>query len=474
MYRREKRIPTLIALFIIFLGISGTVFIDRFTVNLSTSAKQNQLPKEVHVTDVSERSFIVSWFSDEPTVGSVNISNNAFSAIYLDDLDNDNVARPRISHYITVKNLSEDTLYNIKIISGSSKCKSKDECPTFIQKTPQRLPAFSSLPPVKGQAITKDNQPANGAIVYLMVGKSAPISSRIDSAGLWVIPFHNLRNQDLTDRPNLPDDEVVQITIRSSLKEEATAVIDLKSIRQNLTLPNMQLGNSYNFINLVSKKDLFAQKNYSQNILGVQTKITNPTPFLSTSKTNDKPPLDFIFPNQDGEPTTDTRPRFNGTGSKGSILNITVNSTPQQGQTTVGQDGIWVFRPNTPLAPGVHTITVQGLDENGKIISYARKFIVLKSGESVLGEATSSGNLTATPTPTVYTTPTSTPTIIASPTAITPSPTVSPSPAPTVFMPTATPTPLPPPPTGDLQPLILISIISTIIMFIGVKLFISI
>lgn len=474
MYRKEKRIPTILALLIIFLGVSGTVFFDKMATGFTTSANPGISPQEVHITDISDKSFTVSWLTAKSTTGSVVISNNAFSAIYLDDLDNDNISRPRTTHYISVKNLNEDTAYNVKIISGGSKCNSQEGCPIFTQKTPVRLPVFSSLPPVKGQIVTKENEPANTAIVYLMIGQSAPLSGRVDSSGLWVIPFHNLRSSDLTGQPDLADDNIVQITVKASMEETATAVTDVKTIRQNLTIPILQLGSSYNFINLESKKDLIAKNLNDRKILGAQTKTNTPTSLppidnnISPTKT-----IDILFPKQNGDSTIDNRPRLRGTGPKDTTLNITINSTPQTAKIRVGPDGIWSWSPPKTLTPGTHTVTIQGYDKKGNLISETKQFTVLKSGEGfILGEATASASLTPTVTATPGAATSPSPSITpaqttVSPTVI-PSPTILNSPTPTIFVPSSTP--VPPPIGGNFQPALLLFGVSSTLLLIGAKL----
>ena len=123
-------------------------------------------------------------------------------------------------------------------------------------------------------------------------------------------------------------------------------------------------------------------------------------------------------------------------------LLIIVNSTPQSGKVTVGDDGTWSWRPPKVLEAGIHNLSIQGNDDNGNLITVTRKFIILKSGEAVLGESTPSASLTPSP--------------IASPTLnLTPiiSQTVSPTTIPTSIpittpIPTSTEIPTRPPTSG--------------------------
>lgn len=445
MYRKEKRIPSILALFILFFAIGGIVYFDRSLHLFTSSAKGEPVPEEIHFTNVTDSSFTVSWVTATPAIGSVIVSEQSHSTILLDDLDVDNMSRPRTTHYITVKNLKENTSYSVKIISGDHRCLRKNLCPTFTQKTGVKVHQTTSLPPVHGTILTYADKPAVGAIIYLTAGKSLPLSTRTDSLGLWVISFNNLRPQDLTSlsKVDIGDNDFVQMTAQSGAGQTSTAIIDVKSIRQNLTIPPTQIGNSYNFIELASKKDLLASLN-NQNTLGAQTQ-NYPTPHLSNKNISIKPnTFDILFPQKEGETTTDNRPRLRGVGPAGKKLLITINSSVQTAQVIIGSDGTWSWRPRA-LAPGTHYISIQGYDEKGKLITMKRKFIVLKSGEQVLGEeATPSATLTPTtaksPTPTMSTVSTPTPTSPPSPTlvfTITPTRYISPTETPPIIPPRA-------------------------------------
>lgn len=471
MYRKEKRIPTLLALIILIFGVGGAVYLDQSTQQLQSSAASTAKPLDIHFTNISDNSFVVSWITEQPAIASVVIKDGTSSIIYIDDLDNDNIPRPRSTHYVTIKNLKENTSYSVKIVSGDLKCSNNDLCPTLTQKTAPKLPILSALPPARGNLITQADLPAQGTIVYLTIGKSYPLSGRVDTSGLWVIPLANLLTQDLLSRLEIADNDIIQITAQLSPSETTQALIDVKSIRENLTIPAMQIGKTYNFVNLLSKKGLFANST-NQRILGTQIQV-NKIPIISTAEIS-KNTIDILFPRQDQDVTTDNRPRLRGTGIPGKQLLITINSTPQTGRVTVTSDGAWEFRPSRPLSPGTHHISIQSYDETGNLVTLSKTFIVLKSGESVLGEATTSATLT----PTIYlsvtpfTTPTITPSYVSPTLSTTLPPTITLTPTiwitPTNGFTTAMPS-VKPPPTGITQPTLVILATSISLILIGVK-----
>lgn len=421
MYRKTKKIPTIFAIFLL-LSIITTVFaIDKQFINNYTKASGSGKPQNVHFSNISDNSFTLSWLTEESTIGSIDFVADKFKISLLDDLDSDNITRPRNTHSVTIKNLEPDTNYNVTI-RGGLKCNNTENCPSFTQKTGMKIPSTLSIPPIKGSLSDEYGKPANTALIYVLAGKSALVSTRVDSAGLWVIPLSNLRTQDLLSRIPLSDDDLIQITARFGLNRTSTSIIDIKTIRQNLSVPPMQIGNTYNFINMISKSGSLTLSQ-EKTVLGDQ------------DYKHDNKGLSIFFPKEENDTTIDSRPRLRGSGIPGKEINITVNSETQTTKVVVSADGSWNFRPDRNLPPGIHTITIDGLDSSGNKVVISRKFIVLKSGESVLGDATASATLT----------PTIAPTLLPQPSPTTPQPTIQPSftPAPTLI-PTSFISPTPP------------------------------
>jgi len=145
---------------------------------------------------------------------------------------------------------------------------------------------------------------------------------------------------------------------------------------------------------------------------------------------------------------------------------VTVNSQPQIDRITVNDDGIWTWRPPKPLPPGTHQISIQGYDEQGNLVTVTRKFIVLKSGERVLGEATASATMTPTVKPSPSTTPL--PTSIQNPTLAPNSPTPQTSPT-FIPSPTSIPATATPPRSGNITNSLILLGGGVSLIFFGLK-----
>lgn len=466
MYRTQKKIPTLLALFLLLSGLTAATFLTQNYQSLNSLASTPAVPEDIHVSNVTESSFSVSYITATDVVGSIEVSTNTQKFIFLDDLDTDNTPRPRKTHMITAKKLTEQTAYTIKINGTENTCKQERFCPIISQITAPKLSTPLTLPPMHG-SVLKDSKgaPAVSALIYAQVGKNALLASRVDSSGLWVIPLSNLHTNDLSSHALVNDDDLVQITVKLTSDAIATAVVDIKSIKQNYPVPAITIGNTYNYVNLSSKKDLFA-RDLNQRILGVYSSVSPTiTPSLS------RPSNVFVsFPKQDFDTTPDTRPRIRGTGKPNTQILITVQSNPQIAKITIGKDGSWTFRPPKELIPGVHQLSITSYDDFGNVLTLKRSFVVLKSGEQVLGDSTPSASITPTDapsaTPTIEPTNTPLPTPLNTLTPAPPTPTNNPTlpPPPTSIV---NPTSLPQPKTGNVEPVFYILGGGSVLLFIG-------
>jgi len=100
--------------------------------------------------------------------------------------------------------------------------------------------------------------------------------------------------------------------------------------------------------------------------------------------------------------------RFRGIARAGSTLRLTIEPVHMEAVVESNEDGIWEFQNVSALKAGAYTLNVNSEEEQA---STSVSFHIGKNGETVLGEATASGSLTTTPTPThSATTPTLVPT----------------------------------------------------------------
>ncbi len=410
MYRHQTRIPTLVALFILLFGIGGGILLVETSHPFSSSADISSIPKNIHISNISDSQFSISFTTDKSTTGYVRYTdNNSTNLTAFDDRDVDGKAKNYSTHYVSLTNLKENTNYFFKIISGNASFDNNGEF--YHQITGPKIATALSIDPAYGVILQPNDKPALGAIVYLTIGKSLPLSTLVKSDGTWLIPLNTSRTQDLLNRPQIGSPEIIQISVVFDQNLSASAITDTKN---DTPLPTMNLGKSYDFRNLQGvKKTAIARSIVKDQVLGatVAAATQNSIPSPTYSK------IDILFPGNLGT-TSDTKPLIKGVGIPGKGVVITVNSTPMVSEVTVSLDGTWSFIPSQALAPGEHSVSITTSDANGKTVTLTKKFIVLKSGESVLGESTPSGTQTPFLSPTVF--PTISPIITFGPTTSTP------------------------------------------------------
>src|SRR3989344_1181660 len=232
MYRKEKRVPTILALLLIFAGIGGTLYLDGTWQSMTIKAQPSPAPSDVHFTNISDNSITVSYITGEPAIGAIKINGPNKKITQIDDQDITGGVKSRHTHVFTIKDLNAESLYSITILSANNNCQTK-KCPEFVQRTGARLTNLLNLPPVSGQIIDPENNPVAGAIIYLIAGKAAPLSGRSDKLGMFAIPLNNLRTQDLLKRPETENPDLIQITVKNIVSQYASVVTNLELIKKN-------------------------------------------------------------------------------------------------------------------------------------------------------------------------------------------------------------------------------------------------
>lgn len=404
MYRKQARIPTLAALAILLFGIGGGIFLVETSKPTTSQANATVTPTELQITNVTDTMFTVSWITSGQATGYVSYwdSNSPHLNAY-DDRDEDGKPKKYTTHHVTIRNLKENTPYSFQIQSDGFVFDNSGAA--YTQITGPKLATTTSLDPAYGVILSSSQAPATGTIVYLTIGKSQPLSTLVKTAGTWLIPLNNLRSQDLFTRPDISNSDVIQIRAVLSKSQFLSATTDIKN---DSPVPTMTIGKTYDFRNLQTKA---GNKLGSPSVLGATQVPLSPSPtpkkILST--------IDFVFPSRDGDTTFDKKPDIRGVAVPGKDVVLVFSNPTQSGKATVKSDGTWSYKPTISLHPGKVTVNITTVNDSGTSVSQSRSFIVLKSGEQVLGESTPSGTLVPTssllPSPTVsYEFPTATPT----------------------------------------------------------------
>ena len=434
----QKKMPTLLGLILIIIGIGVTSYLVNKGIIFTSKASPSQNPENIKITNVSDSAFTVTYTTQDNVFGSINYgASSSLGQTALDDRDS--VSRaivPHQVHSITANNLTSATTYYFSITSADSKYLN-GTTPFSIQTGPQIQTSPSAQKPATGKIVLPDGTPASESLVYLFDDQSQVISTLTKSDGSYILPLNSLRTKDFSSYEDLaPDSTLKMIVVTNTLSSNI-----LLSTSQINPIPAITLSNNYDFTTSGSPVSSQSAQIASSSGFPKFSTGDNFTPTIQTPTKN--------------EGLSDTQPDFTGTGAPNQTVIITIHSnSPITSQVTTDANGNWEYRPNTPLSPGNHTITIQTKDQNGILKTITQSFTVYAAGTQIANTSTTQATLSTTPTPIPTPTPTQSPTQTPTPTLIL-TPTASAAPTTIAVLPLS-PTPIAPtitpPPTNTILP----------------------
>ncbi len=423
----DKRIPTLLGVFLIVVGIGITSFLVEKGIIVVGHANPSANPQNIRITNITDTSFTVSYSTDAQVLGSLNYGTGpSLGQTALDDRDQQTGSLTNHTvHSITVRNLSPTSKYYFSITSGQDKFVNNGVPFEIVTAA-----AISSPPsdekPIIGKVVLPDGNSPSEAIIYITTDNAQVISSLIKSDGTYLIPLNSLRSSDLSSYLDFSKvNNLKMLVYGDGLSSNVTL-----SINQINPVPTVTLSKDYDFStgsgpvpapSATSSSEF--QQQQSETFPSAKPGIVSNGPTLITPKEN--------------QSFSDQQPVFQGTGQPNQTVKIEIHSDQTiTAQVTADGNGYWSFRPATPLAPGVHTISITTPDANGILRTITQTFTVYAAGSQV-NPVANPPTSTPTPTPAPSQSPSPAPTQTPTPT---PLPSVSPAPTPTIA-PTLTPTP---------------------------------
>ncbi|MBI2019802.1 fibronectin type III domain-containing protein [Candidatus Daviesbacteria bacterium] len=242
----KLRIPTLLGLSVIGIGIIAGVYLVIREQTFFSQASINLTPKNILITNTTDTSVTISWQTDAPASSFVNFGKDSISEhTALDDRDSD---RPtsRLTHYVTLKNLVPNTSYQFRITSS----KIFSEINKF--QTAQEDPESNGFNPIIGSVLDGEN-PLDEGIVYLSISGADTQSALIKRVGNFLIPISLMRTEDLSTIYKPSENDNVKLTVISP-KGEATTLIKLSDSQK--PLPPLRLGEKIDLTSQISEEEL--------------------------------------------------------------------------------------------------------------------------------------------------------------------------------------------------------------------------
>lgn len=229
------KIPTILGLGIILIGISSGLFLVLREQILISRASPDITPikDSVTFTNIEDSTVTVSWQTANPAASFVTYGKSGpGEQTALDDRDK-GFPNPHIVHYVTLENLLPKTEYQLKIMTG------RVSSDIFRFKTASPATTQSNFGPVIGSVLEND-KPIPEGVAYLSISSTTVQSSLIKDLGSFLIPLSRIRQSD--------DETIAKLTVIAKngqsialfkLKTTGTSLPVLK-IGQNLDLTTTQ------------------------------------------------------------------------------------------------------------------------------------------------------------------------------------------------------------------------------------------
>jgi len=377
MYKTVK-IPTLLGLIALIGGLIGGIVMINSRQQLVIKAAVAPTPQGVAISNITDRSFTVSWTTTFPASGFIKlIPQGKPERIILDDRDKDKSSQnKRTVHYVAVDSLSPSEAYKF-VIGGDNSQFDQNGSPFSVRIAP----ALSSAPQsdiASGVILSENGQAAEGIIVYIQIPGGQLASALSDGNGRWAVPLSAVRTENGDSWLNY-DLSATVYAVKADGGPAGTADAVLTTAIDK-PAPPLKLGNSYDFRN--SKEPVLSgggkQKTSSGKAVSNEIKINSLFNFSSlgpVTPLNESLTLDN--PKKEGEIIYTGKPEFFGSGPAGSSVEVVIESANLiTGETEVDTGGNWSFPATANLNDGNHTITLKWTDANGIVKSLKRSFVV--------------------------------------------------------------------------------------------------
>lgn len=409
--KQERRIPTILALSLLFFLAVGLGLVEKKRIFFSR-ADQQITPLEVRITNITDNSFVVSWVTARETSGLVRLLTGNGERVFPDLRDRTGELSQFTTHYVEVVGVKSNQDHRFLIISGGKEFFLSGNNPYHVRTAPLFSGELPRANLASGTVETVDGQPAEGAIVYLTIEGISPLSSLVTGEGNWAVSLAKAFSSDLTGLASYQEGEIVEeIFVQGGRLGTAAARVYTEN---DDPVPPIILGGDYDF----TQEDQAETDSYLEPATPSSTEHSRLEGLEIDDLSAEKP---FIILNpEEGEIISFPRPEIFGTGPRGAKVKIILESpTTYEAEVEIDQSGSWRWTPPHDLAPGVHTLRISYLNpQTGQEETFVRSFVLAASdSETPSFTATPSSKITS-PTPVLTATlaPTATPTIVIEPT----------------------------------------------------------
>lgn len=404
------KIPTYVGIVLLALILGITIIISKNNSLNRLQAVPSSTPVSIAITNINISSFSISYTTSEPTTGVISFGEtNSVGQIVLDDKDSGGSSKPHTLHYFSIKNLKPDTKYYFNILSDNTVF-NNNGAPYDMRTAPVISANTQTARTVRGTILLPDGSKPKEAAAFLKIQNSQTLSTTVLPDGTYIFNLNTLRSDDLTRYITISDFDSITLSFTGDGRIASATVL----VKDATEVAPVSLSQIYNFTADVPTPTTSASQS-------AKPTIPKFTKIQSTGE------LTIIIPEKN-QPFYSSSPEFSGTALPKSSVNVVIQAIEEIKATIqADSEGIWIYKPDQRLEPGVYTLTITGKDKNGRTQSVSESFVMYAEGSQFTDPSVAPEK---SPTP-----------------SVSPTPPASATPIPTVFMPSptlisSTPTPI--------------------------------
>lgn len=246
----DQKIPSVLGLGIIVIGIVTTTFLVRGGNLLESKAGPSDTPKSIKINNLSDSSFTVTYVTSNEAVGTLTMGKdpNNLNQVILDDRDqlSQKINKYR-AHSITANSLDPETTYYFTISSGSQTV-TNNQKPYSVKTGSVVNQSPSSQVPLSGRVINPDGTIPSDGLVLIKINGGQNLSTYLKPNGSYLLPLNTLRNKDLTNYFPI-NNAVISINVISG---DLSSNVDVSS-NEISPVPIITLSNNYDFSEVEEK-----------------------------------------------------------------------------------------------------------------------------------------------------------------------------------------------------------------------------
>jgi len=367
---KKEKIPTVIGLVILVIGIITGIFLIKNQQIFRLGASADEMPQNVRISNITDSSFNISWTTDKETLGFVKWGKSVNN---LDKVENDTISQKGFVHSSTIRSLNTQTEYYFKINSNAQDFDNQGS--VWKVKTGQQLAEPVKNIIISGSVLNQNGTPAANVLVYFSVGGGSTLSTVTSKTGNWLISISQTRNKNLDSYVTINESSsLIEISVNAGILGLTSAQIYPQSAKP---APAIILGQVNDFKNLGPSENSQVPE---ASIDIPEEQIQNESGFeIDTNTNNINSKTVTLDSHSEGETISTIDPEFFGKGPAGTEIEIQVESELQTDSLTVDTSGNWNWSPPEGLEEGTHIVTLKWKDTNGILRTLIRNFVVSAS-----------------------------------------------------------------------------------------------